>query len=938
MRAISRIASLLRNLFRRRERDADLDAEVRSYVELLADEKIRAGAAPAEASRQARIESGGVEQMAQQVRESRAGAWLGAFAQDVRFGLRMLRKSPGFTAVAVLTLALAIGANTAIFSLLDSVLLRPLPVRDPSHLYIFGALGKNYPRYNGMVTFGDCANTGAAWCPFSVPFLRAIQSHGDVFSGLAAFAGPMRTDMSGNGPARIAYTEFVSGNFFSTLGATTILGRPLLPSDDSTSAPPVIVLSYAYWRSAFASRRSAIGQTVFLNRQPFTIVGVASPRFSGLKLDQDDLWVSFGAATPLNILHGPHSDDRSNTAWIIIAGRLKPGISLSQAQTAASLIYRDHLFSQKLSDASDDPHIILMAASKVLDGGRAGFVPQLFALMFAVGLILLIACANLAGLMLARSAARRKETAVRLALGASRGRVIRQWLTEGVLLSVLGGIFGILFAYWSVHGLLAFMSVSSVGNQLSFDVNPDARVLAFTAGVAILTGILFGLGPAVRGTRLDLTPALKENSSSRPGGATRARRWFSSGSALVAVQVALAVVMLAGAGLLVRTLENFRRVNPGFDTRHTLLFTVDPSLAGYDEASVPPLYSNLRAELAAIPGVRFVSYTSMPLLSHYSSESGVRIGTSPSLPTMPIQTMQVGPDFFSGMHVPLLLGRDFRPADFVQTTRASQRVISEVTAPGFSPARAARQRPTPETLIPAIVNTAFVRKYLEPQKIAPLGKLLDLLPTHEIVGVVADMHSEDLRAPIDEPTLYSPLIDGEADFELRAAGNPAALIPAVREVVAHTDSNLAVSHLATFSQQINHLLAAQRMMAEVSGVFAVVALVLVCIGLYGLLSYETARRTREIGIRIALGAAPRDVLRLVVRQGILVAVIGAILGTGASFAVTRYLQSLLFGVKPNDPATLIGVAILLLAVALLACYVPARRAMRVDPLIALRQE
>jgi len=889
-------------------------------------------------------------------RDMRGFTWLETLLRDLHFGLRMLRKSPAFTAVAVLTLALGIGANTAIFSLIDGVMLRSLPIRDPSHLVVFEWATRSSFINGEYSAFSDCGKTSAlasSGCSFPLPIFKQFQSQTNAFAGVFACAGPAKLDLSGNGPASIAAAEIVSGDYFSTLGVNAFVGRTLSPSDDSVSATPAVVLSYAYWQSAFGGSRSVLGRTILLNKIAFTIVGVAPRSFTALSPGKtQDLWLTVSMVPRLQIDWGSRIEGYTNW-WLLVMARLKPGVSLEQAQTAASVAFRNEvLYGPKpLAKPADDPEILLTLAQDALIGKRGQLSSILYLLASAVGIILLIACATVAGLLLSRAAMRRKEMAVRLTLGASRPALLRQLLTEGLLLSALGGVFGIVFAYWGVHAMTALITGGS-SQLFPYVIAPDWRVLAFTVAICILTGIVFGLAPAFRSTRVDLTPALKENASTFPSAAARAPR-FRLGSALVVAQVALSVVVLIGAGLLVRTLENLRNINPGFDTHNVLFFEINPGRLGYKDAQVKNLFSELRNRLAALPGVTSVSYSGAPLLSGGRWFETVHFEGQPEEPGIKMNLFAAGPGFFKAMHIPLIEGRMFTAVDFERapqndSAEKAPRQNQNPLAAGLGVVAA-----RPGAPVNVLVNQAFVRQYLRTQN--PLGKPIiegggesgadggawgaDTRSNHwQIVGVVADTKYDTLRHEI-QPVVYVPFTSGYGGyFELRTAADPRALIPAVRSVAAKIDGNLPLTDVSTQTQQIDELMSQERLVAQVSGFFGVLALILACIGLYGLVSYEVSRRTREIGIRVALGAQKNDVLKIVGRQGLRLAMIGVAVGLVGALALTRFLSSLLYGVKPTDPGTFIAVTLLLIGVALIACYIPARRAMRVDPMVALRYE
>ncbi|MGA8166871.1 MAG: ABC transporter permease [Candidatus Acidiferrales bacterium] len=969
--------------------------------------------------------------------------------QDIRYGLRVLAKSPGFAAVAILTLALGIGANTAIFSLMDAVMLRSLPVENPSQLMLLQWAARHQPDTHAYMSSGDCADNlgfgenpsqNPSGCSFSEPLFRRIEET-NAFSGVAAFANSGRLDLTGNGPASVINGQVVSGDFFRTLGVKAAAGRLFDPSDDSRSAAPAAVLNYGYWQSAFGGSRDAIGRTIELNSVSFTIIGVAEARFTGITPGSDyDVWLPLAdeekidpTAQIMDRLGMAKRQDDPAAWWLTIVGRMKPGTPTAKTQAEVSGVFRNEMLHgavpmfhgggpggpgrgpggpggggmvrqmvigggpgpggpppgggnapfggggappqmapgkgpielhgaapggqmpqsagkqpmiirgpqgaapprgpqagqaangpRTLSTAADNPQITLVPAQTGLTGQRSRFSHPLYVLMLAVGIILLIACANVAGLMLARAAARKKEMAVRLTLGAGRVRIVRQLLTESMMLSVMGGILGILFAYWGAHAIVSFVS-SNQTRPMGFATGIDMRVLGFTVAVSLLTGILFGIAPAFRSVRVDLTPALKEGEGGSASSGHAGGRWFSVGNGLVVAQVALAVVVLVGAGLLVRTLANLRDVDLGFNAHNIVIFSIDPTLAGYKDAQLDSFYRDLQGRLAATPGVSAVSYSQMPLLSGGLMITGFHWPGTPQDQASVADTLQVGPDFFDTMHIPFVVGRNFTASDF--ELAATNHGATHTSAP-----------------TPIIVNQAFIQKYLGKEN--PLGKEFGETPAdangpgnpgYEIIGVVRDAKYNDLRRDV-HAMMYSPQNFGGASFELRTAAEPQAILPTIRNVVAEVNSTLPLYNVTTESEQIDRLLFEQRLIARVSGFFGLLALVLACVGLYGLLSYEVSRRTREIGIRIALGAQPGGVLRLVLRQGLVLAIVGAAVGIGVALGVTRYLASMLFDVHANDPLTLIAVGVLLVLVALAACYIPARRATRVDPMVALRYE
>jgi predicted permease len=914
----------LLSFFRRTQLDRDLDAELRSHLEMAVERNLAQGLDRERARRQAFLDFGGLEQTRQVYREARGLPLLDTLLQDVHFAFRVLRKSPGFTAVAVLTLALGIGANTAIFSLIDAVLLRSLPVHDPQQLVVFQWTARNSPNTKGYYGYMSCPspNAGAEHgCSLSYPMFHQFQSLQDEFSGVTALCGNVGLNLRGNGPASFVQGEMVSGDFFDTLGIGAALGRTLAPSDDQAGAPPVAVLSYGYWQRTFGGDPAVVGRTIWLNNSPVTIVGVAAKEFPGLDPSRvRPIWLplSLSQRTGMDLFGTVSGDHPSLQAgddiwWVYVVARLKEGISLGRAQAAVDAVFRNDVLdkTKELFKTADAPRLVLLRAPQAISGLREQFSTPLAILMTAVGMVLLVACANVAGLMLARSATRQRELAVRTALGAGRKRIARQLLTESVLLALAGGASGILLAYWSVQSLVAFMSRGGLWPS-HLAVRLDLRVLAFTMAASVLTGILFGLAPAFRGARVNLTPALKESLAARPTGAST-WQWLNLGSGLVVTQVALAILALSGAGLLVRTLENLKSIDPGFDTRNILLFNMDPSLNAYTSAQTHSLYSQMLQRIEAVPGVISATYSFDSLLSGNYWDTSFQIEGEPQNTQHHTLGLAAGPKFFETMGIPVMAGRVFAPQDFSLTPDSPWK--------------------------PAVINEAFARSFFKDQN--PLGRRITDVghqgTGHEIVGIVGDTKFRTLRSEI-APTLFVPAGGGEAIFEVRTRVDPRTVIPAVRSVVSELDKDLPTLSMKTEAEQIDRSLFQEKLMARLSSLFGALSLLLACVGLYGLLSYEVARRTREIGVRMALGARPSDVLRFIVGQGIALSAAGAMLGILGALGVTRYLASLLYGVRPFDPLTFLSVALLLALVAFAACYIPARRASRVDPVVALRYE
>ena len=843
--------------------------------------------------------------------------------QDLRFAGRALARHRGLSAVIILTLGLAIGANTAIFGLMDALLLAPLPVRSPQTLMLLRWSAHRSPHFHSSSSYGDCVSRytklESSSCSFSLPFFHELQTSARSLRAVTASGGTSEFNLSGHGAASMATAQYVAGNYFSVLGVAPAAGRLLEASDDTAGAPIAVVLSYRFWQRTFGGSRGVIGRSLALNNTPVTVVGVAAPSFTSLTPGGvSDAWLPLAARPKLTPDFRAQSED-AGAIWLVLLGRLRPGVSAAEASAEVGGMFRRVMLAgpKPMAKPGDGVRVQMESAQTGLSGARYEFTQPLTILMWAVGAILLIACANVAGLLLGRAKARHKELAVRRALGAGGWRIARQLLTESLALAALGGLLGLALALWGARALLAAMSSASY-RPLGFGVHLDARVLLFALGVTLLTGVLFGLAPALRGTRGDLSRALKDAVGNSEGGG---RKWLHLGNWLVVAQVALCAVVLAGAGLMVRTLANLRAVAPGFNPRHLLLFQLEPELIGYKGERVNQLYDRIQRHLAAMPGVLGVTYSGMPLVSGDLWSSSFHI--TPKGKPVESDMMEVGLDFFATMGIPMRLGRGFRPADFV-------------ARPDTPPPAKAPTGP-PEAVI---VNETFAREYLSPG--IPIGRIFGRgddgsKPGYMVVGVSADTKYQSLSAKL-APTVYEPSMDGYAIFEVRTAAAPLALLPDVRRVVRAIAPNLPVDRPSTQTGNIARTLFRQRMLAWLSSLLGGLALLLAAIGLYALLAQEVGRRTREIGIRMALGADRAQVLRMVVSLGAALVMIGLAAGLAGAWAATRGLRTLLYGVSPADPATAAGVALLLLAVALAACWLPARRATRVDPLVALWEE
>jgi predicted permease len=643
---------------------------------------------------------------------------------DVRYGLRLLAKAPAFTAIAVLTLALGIGANTAIFSIIDAVMLRSLPVEKPEQLSVLRWSAHKRPQHtHGMSSYGDTNENHTAVNPTGSSFPRPLHEqvrNADVFSDVAAFANGGQMALSGNGPATSVRGQTISGNFFTLLGIHAVAGRLLSPSDDSPSAPPALVLNYQYWQSAFGGSPSAVGKVVKINNVPFTIVGVAEPKFLALSFGNVyDLWIPMSFRPVINQDFFKRSYNDPLAWWQLIIGREKPGVTATQAQAALNVLFRNyiaHAGDRPVFEPSDDAKLQLVPAQEALVGGSPQFADPLRVLMTAVGIVLLIACANVAGLVLARATARKREIAVRIALGAKRSRLLRQLLTESVLMALMGGSLGVAFAYWGAQAIVKMIG-STDTQPLGFSASLDWKVLLFTLAISTLAGILFGLAPALRSLKLDLTPALKSGSQGSGMKSESRHRWLSTGNALVAFQAALAIVVLMGAGLLVHTLSNLKNLNPGFDTQNLLTFRLNPALAGYKNANTDALYRDIRERIAGLPGVISASYSESALLAGSWSRTGFHfVAPGASKKTLEeADIMPVSPDFFSTLKISFLLGRNFSGQDYESDAARRQMVQAQYNKEPSEP-----EPPAPSMPEPVLVNKQFVKKFLA--GVNPLGQ------------------------------------------------------------------------------------------------------------------------------------------------------------------------------------------------------------------------
>ncbi|HXJ96534.1 MAG TPA: ABC transporter permease [Terriglobia bacterium] len=902
------LASRLRGLLTRRRLDEDFQQELDSHLALLTEENVRRGMAPEDAGRAARVRLGGVTQLRETNRDLRGLPWLETLVQDVRYGLRQLRRSPGFTTAAVVTLALGIGANTALFSLIDAVLLRMLPVTSPERL----------------VHLFSVTADGGTNDYFSYPTYKTLRDQNHVFSDVFAFRALGDVDFEVDGHGELAQGQAVTGNYHA------VLGRTINPADDRVRAgSPVAVISYRYWERRFGRDPSVLDKNIVLDNVPFRVIGVTAPEFFGLEPGQAvDVWIPLAEyaqirpgiaaiGTPYDIFEAAYRNS------IRIMARLKPGVTEAKAQADLAPIFQQAL--QRVADSliglpfdSPQGHKLLLTTRLEVEAGGRGlaslrerFSKPLLTLTAVVGLLLLIACTNVAGLLLVRAAARQREIAIRVALGAPRRRLIRQLITESVMLAFAGGVLGLLLAHWGSNSLVALMSHSAA--PVLLNVRPDARVLAFTLIVSLATALLFGLAPALRASRLDVSPATKE--SVRTLGAVG--RQARLGKILAITQVALSLVMLITAGLLVRSLANLRGLYPGFNQDRVLLVSVNPTLVGYTESQIDQLYAQVLERIRAIPGVRSASFSmSSPLGQSSGFTDAVVEGYTPSPGEhMVVQLNLVGPGYFRTLETAVLAGREFNDADAAGAPKV------------------------------AVINQAMSRRFFgENTTIGSRFSLPDWVGDKtmiEIVGVVEDAKSEDMRQAAP-PTAYVPFPQssdpGSVTFEVRTYTNPASMSESVRRTIQQADSRIPVFAVRTLAEQVDESLVEERLTASLSSLFGLLALMLASIGVYGLIAHTVARRTNEIGLRMALGAHRGQILSMVMGQTFVLAAAGLSIGIPAAVAASRLVTSELYGVRATDPITLAGAAALMTALIAVAGYLPARRATKVDPMVALRYE
>jgi len=913
----------LRWLAQRRSKEAELREELEFHLEEEAGERREGGMAEDEARWAARRELGNLMLVKEDTRALWGWTAVEQVGQDLRYAFRTMASNRVFTLLAVVSLGLGIGANTAIYSFMDAILMRSLPVANPESLVVLNWHTRQVAQgtvMRGMSgTTWDDPKTGTTAGIFPYPAFELFRKYNALFSTVFAHCGYWQLEnmnVTFKGHAELANGWVVSSDYFHGLGVVPAAGRLILPDDDRPGAPAVAVASYGLSQRRFGGASNAVGQAILINNLPFTVIGVTPPEFFGVEpAAAPDMYLPMHTNELLGAGHqyGFRPEDYldGNYYWVDVMARLRPGVTIAQAQAALAPAFHQWVAGTAANDweRANLPELVVREGAAGLDTLRRQYSKPLFTLMTLVGLILALACANVANLMLARAAARRREIAVRLSVGAGRFRVIRQLLTESVLVASMGGALGVLFALWGMRFLTLLLGRGRESFTLHAELN--WHVLAGAAALSLLTGIVFGLAPALESTRVDVVSALK--GGGQPGSALR-RAGFSR--PLMAGQIAIALVMLVAAGLFVRTLSNLHSVNLGFNRENVLMFGLNARKAGHNDPEIAEFYAELRRKFSAIPGVRGASLSQTALIGG-SHQHKISVEGEPANPMNCF--LMVGPEFFATMQIPVLAGRDFD------------------------------ERDRPGSAAVAVINETFVRANLGGRKVVGQRLILEeggdgkrVEHAMEIVGVTRDARYGSLKWAIP-PVVYVMYNQGhpkvnEVVYELRTAGDPLQYVRAVREMVHAADEHVPVSDIRTQAADIDHTINQEITFAELCSGFAMLALVIACVGLYGTVSYNVARRTGEIGIRMALGARRADVVRMVLREVLVLAVVGLAIGMTVALGTSKFVASFLYGMKANDPLALAAAVGILLGAALLAGYAPARKASRIDPMTALRSE
>jgi predicted permease len=915
----------LRNLFSgmkslvdRAQRNAEIEAEVRSFFEAAVDDKMRRGMSRDAAEREARAEIRSTEMVRHRVWAAGWESHAESLWKDARYGLRQMVRSPGLSIVAILSLALGIGANTAIFTVINDLLLKQLPVRDPKMLVSFGD-GSD----NGIVA----SSSPGPYDIFPYDFYRHIGGNQSELEGISAFASfptmvSVGSGTGAGGPATQAISHLVSGTFFDVLGARPLMGRTLTAADTATEgSDAVAVISHRYWQENLSADPGVIGRSIKINGTGFTVVGVMPAAFYGVELNEQapDMWLPI--TMQAQVMMQPSLLKPDGLFWINMIARRKPGVSVAEAQAWATVEFQRFLTDREGAGISElrrkqisGTYIPLLPGGSGLSHLRTEYQTPLTVLMIMVGVVLLIACANLANLLLAKAASREREFCARLALGSSRGRIVRQILVEALVLALIGGGLGLGLAFWSTRVILLFINGGAAHSALS--ATPDLRVLLFTFATCLVTAILFGIAPALRGSRTDVAGAL--NANARTAGAAGARAKQLLPKVLIVAQVTLSLVLLTVAGLLLRTLENLRAQDIGMDRSKVLLVNTNPKFAGYEPARLNALYDRILSRVDALPGVRSASISGGPPMHRGNWGSPITIDGRPTPPNEDISTElnRVSSGYFETLGIPLLRGRTIQAMDDADAVKS------------------------------VVVNKTFADRYF------PKGDALGHSFTIEdpaapgvwhIVGIVRDSKH---GSPAGKPQPYAYLavtqLTGDDQYaywlQVRSVGDPAKITGDVRAALGEIDRNLPVLKTQTIDEQFDEIIDLQSFVSKLSGFFALLALALACIGLYGVMTYNVVRRTSELGVRMALGAPKAVLLWMVLKESLALLAIGVALGIPASLAASRAIKAGLFGVNPVDPMTLAAAVLLISACLLAGSYLPALRATKVDPMVALRCE
>ena len=911
----SRVRTWWRAVTRGVDVDAQVDEELRFHIESYAEDLVHGGMPREEAMRRAKAELGSLAAGKEKCRQAWGTQWFDELRSDLRYAVRMLAKSPGFAAIAVGSLALGIGANTAVFSIAKHVLLDRLNVPHAEQLRLLMWTSKRESAVHNIWGDWNKGYDGVYSTSFSYPIYEVLRRENRGLEDLFAFKGAGRMDVTINGQAEVVQAELVSGNYYQQMEVQPRLGRAITVQDDRPGAAPVAVISDEYWARRFDRSNSIIGKTILLNLSPTTIVGVNPPGFTGAKSVETspDIFSPLVMESLVSRVWDGSLLANPNRWWLQIMARTRPGTSEAAVQAQLSATLRQAVVALMKPKSGDDlPMLLLTDGSRGLNEAGKQLAEPLFVLLALTGMVLLLACANLANLLLARSTARQREMSVRLALGAGRGRILRQVLTETMLLAVCGGALGLLVGYVGRNVLLQ-LTASSSSEAAPMQGTFSWAVFAFTAGLSLLTGILFGLAPAWRATRTEVQSSLKESAQT-----TTRRRHGYAGKAIVAFQIAVSMLLVAGAGVFLRTLVNLHRVDPGFDVKNLVLLQVDPPKSRYPVDKQPQLFGRIEERLASVPGVDAVSAESIPLLANdRSNDDFVPTGIKPAKGEDQTELDNyVGDRYFATLHIPILAGRSFTAQDKANSTRV------------------------------AVVNQALAKKHWGGEN--PIGKTFTMSDMkgqkllYTIVGVCADTRYSNLRD--DSPPIFflsyrqAPDVSWGMTFAVRTRTPRATITPSLRAAVGSVDRDLPLIEVRTQQEQIDQITASERVFANLTAAFGVLALVLACIGIYGITAYSVAQRTNEIGIRMALGAEPERVLRMVLGEASWMTAVGVAAGVAAALALSRVIVSLLYGMKAWDPATFAGSAGILMVVALGASWIPARRAASVDPMRALRHE